>query len=109
MIDPATFLLHTPEAEKTIVYTQTPDGDIEQHPALLVAQTRHRKLFITLETRRRYLVHTFTADEPDEPEQEFVDDYAEVEELLEDAGLDGIHDGEQGLVYHNLLYLLMNP
>jgi hypothetical protein len=110
MIDPETFLLHTPDAEKTVVYVHTPDGDIEQYPALLVAQTHRRKLFITLEARRRYLTHTLVEDgPPDEVEQEFLDDYAEVEDLMEDAGLDGIHDGEQGIVYHNLLYLLMNP
>ncbi|AII53220.1 hypothetical protein [Hymenobacter sp. APR13] len=45
----------------------------------------------------------------DEPEIEFLTDYEEVEALLEDAGLDGMHDGEQGILYHNLLFLLMNP
>ena len=58
--------------------------------------------------RRRYLVHTEVPGE-EEPEIDFLTDYEEVEALLEDAGLDGIYDGEQGILYHNLLYLLMNP
>ncbi|MBC8082308.1 MAG: hypothetical protein H7Z21_03795 [Hymenobacter sp.] len=108
-LDPDIFLHHTPDAEKTVVYTQTADGELEQHPALLVAQTRRQKLFITLEAQRRYLTHTRPDDDSGDVEQDFVLDYAEVEALLEDAGLDGIHDGEQGIVYHNLLFLLMNP
>ncbi len=31
------------------------------------------------------------------------------EALLEDAGLYGAYDEELGIVYHNLLFLLMNP
>ena len=110
-LDSATYLLHTAEAEKTIIYLHGPDDeDNEVHacPALLIAQTKYRKLFITLETPRRYLAHTQVPGE-EEVEIEFLDDYEEVEALLEDAGLDGIHDGEQGVLYHNLLYLLMNP
>ena len=107
-VDSATFLLHAPAAEKTIVESPTATGR-EQHAALLIAQTRQQKLFVTLEARRRYLTHTLVADSPGEVELDFVQDYAEVEALLEDAGLDGIHDGEQGIVYHNLLFLLMNP
>ncbi|MBG8555531.1 hypothetical protein [Hymenobacter guriensis] len=109
-LDLATFLLHTPEAEKTTVYLHSDDEDddtLRTCAALLVAQTQDQKLFITLETPRRYLAHTQHPDE-DEPEIEFLHDYEEVEALLEDAGLDGLHDGERGILYHNLLYLLMN-
>ena len=110
-LDPATYLLHTAEAEKTIIYLHGPDDDddeVHACPALLIAQTKYRKLFIALETPRRYLAHTQVPGE-EEVEIEFLDDYEEVEALLEDAGLDGLHDGEQGILYHNLLYLLMNP
>ena len=41
-------------------------------------------------------------------EIDFLQDYEAVEALLEDAGLDGIYDGDQGILYHNLLFLLMN-
>ncbi|NVO32785.1 hypothetical protein [Hymenobacter lapidiphilus] len=111
-LDTYTFLQHTTEAEKTTVYTrgEDEDGDEVLIPcsALLIAQTEHQKLYITLEPRRRYLTHTLIPGEP-EPEIDFLRDYEEVEALLEDAGLDGIHDGEQGILYHNLLFLLMNP
>ncbi|HEX8426330.1 hypothetical protein [Hymenobacter sp.] len=108
-LDLASFYQYTPENEKTTVYIQTPDGEeMEPCDALLVAQTKFRKLYITLERRRRYLVFTQVPDS-EELEMEFLHDYEEVETLLEDAGLDGIHDGEQGILYHNLLYLLMNP
>ncbi|TGE06576.1 hypothetical protein [Hymenobacter fodinae] len=107
-LDLASFLQHTPESEKTVIYLHTDEETITSYDALLIAQTRYRKLFITLEPKRRYLVHTMLPDE-EEPEIDFLTDYEEVEALLEDAGLDGIHDGEQGILYHNLLYLLMNP
>jgi hypothetical protein len=107
-LDLASFLHHTPESEKTTIYLHTDEETITSYEALLVAQTRFRKLFITLEPKRRYLVHTAVPGE-EEPEIDFLQDYEEVEALLEDAGLDGIHDGEQGILYHNLLFLLMNP
>jgi hypothetical protein len=107
-IDLASFLHHTPEREKTTVYVHLDEDEIAAYDALLIAQTRYRKLYITLEPRRRYLTHTQQPDE-EEVEIDFLQDYEEVEALLEDAGLDGIHDGEQGILYHNLLYLLMNP
>jgi hypothetical protein len=108
-LDSASFFQYTPETEKTTIYIQTPDGDdMESCDALLVAQTKHQKLYITLERKRRYLSYTQLPDS-DETEMEFLQDYEEVEALMEDAGLDGIHDGEQGIVYHNLLFLLMNP
>lgn len=107
-IDLASFLHHTPESEKTTVFIHIDEDEIASYDALLVAQTRFRKLYITLEPTRRYLVHTYHPDE-EEPEIDFLTDYEEVEALLEDAGLDGIHDGEQGILYHNLLFLLMNP
>ncbi|AHJ98511.1 hypothetical protein [Hymenobacter swuensis] len=107
-LDLASFLHHTPENEKTTVFIHVDEDEIASYDALLVAQTRFRKLFITLEPKRRYLTHTHQPDE-EEPEIDFLTDYEEVEALLEDAGLDGIHDGEQGILYHNLLFLLMNP
>lgn len=108
-LDLASFLQHTPDAEKTAIQLYTPDGRATYScQALLVAQTRLQKLYITLETPRRYLAHTRDAD-TGEVEIDFLRDYEEVEALLEDAGLDGIHDGEQGILYHNLLFLLMNP
>jgi hypothetical protein len=107
-IDLASFLLHTPESEKTTVFIHVDEDEVASYDALLVAQTRFRKLFITLEPRRRYLVHTQVPGEED-VEIDFLQDYEEVEALLEDAGLDGTHDGEQGILYHNLLFLLMNP
>jgi len=107
-LDLETFLQHTPDAEKTIIHTQKGNRR-QQFPALLVAQTPQQKLFVTLEARRRYVTHTLADDNPDELELDFVEDYAEVEALLEDAGLYGQHDGEVGIVYHNLLFLLMNP
>ncbi|GAA3924529.1 hypothetical protein [Hymenobacter algoricola] len=110
-LDPATFLLHTEPAAKTTVRTRAADGTEHEIAALLIAQTRDQKLFITLETPRRYLTHTRLPDGEDEDEIEidFVQDYAEIEALLEDAGLDGLHAGERGVLYPNLLYLLMNP
>ncbi|SET54736.1 hypothetical protein [Hymenobacter actinosclerus] len=111
-LDTYTFLQHTADAEKTIVYTRGEDEDGDEIlipcPALLIAQTEHQKLYITIESQRRYLTHTLIPGEL-EPETDFLRDYEEVEALLEDAGLDGIHDGEQGILYHNLLFLLMNP
>ncbi|WBO86673.1 hypothetical protein [Hymenobacter yonginensis] len=107
-LDLASFLHHTPEREKTTVFIHVDEDEIESYDALLVAQTRHQKLFITLEPRRRYLTHTQVSGE-EEPEIDFLTDYEEVEALMEDAGLDGLHDGEQGILYHNLLFLLMNP
>ncbi|MCA8831082.1 hypothetical protein [Hymenobacter pini] len=107
-IDLASFLHHTPESEKTTVYVHLDEDEIAAYDALLIAQTRYRKLYITLEPKRRYLIHTQQPDS-EEVEIDFLQDYEEVEALLEDAGLDGIHDGEQGILYHNLLYLLMNP
>ncbi|RYU77777.1 hypothetical protein [Hymenobacter persicinus] len=110
-LDSASFLHHTDPAEKTTVYTRVADGDVTEVPALLIAQTQWQKLFITLEKPRRYLTHTRPPDSADEDELEidFVQDYEEVEALMEDAGLDGLHDGERGMLYHNLLFLLMNP
>ncbi|MCB2377987.1 hypothetical protein LGH70_10370 [Hymenobacter sp. BT635] len=108
-LDPATFFHHAADNEKTIVYTQTVDGDMEPHDALLIAQTNRQRLFVTLEKRRRYVTYTFVDDATDDVELDFVQDYQEVEELLEDAGLYGSHDGEVGILYHNLLFLLMNP
>lgn len=107
-LDLASFLHHTPENEKTTLYVHVDEETVEPYEALLVAQTRYRKLYITLEPRRRYLVHTQLKD-ADDVEIDFLQDYEEVEALIEDAGLDGIHDGEQGILYHNLLFLLMNP
>lgn len=107
-LDLPSFLLHTAPAEKTTVYTRNPDGSLREHLALLIAQTKHQKLFITVEAKRRYVTHTLHPDS-DELEIDFLQDYEQVEALLEDAGLDGIHDGEQGILYHNLLFLLMNP
>lgn len=106
-LDLASFLRHTPESEKTTVFVHIDEDTMDSYEALLIAQTRYRKLFITVETTRRYLTHTQIPGE-EEPEIEFLQDYTEVEALLEDAGLDGIHDGEQGILYHNLLFLLMN-
>ncbi|MCC2548222.1 hypothetical protein LJY25_17360 [Hymenobacter sp. BT175] len=108
-IDLATFLRHTPEAEKTTIYVQLDEEETEAYDALLIAQTPRQKLFITLEARRRYVTHTLVDDDPGEVELDFVQDYAEVEALLEDAGLYGAYDEELGILYHNLLYLLMNP
>ncbi|GAA4013697.1 hypothetical protein GCM10022408_28510 [Hymenobacter fastidiosus] len=108
-IDHATFLRHTPEAEKTIVYVVVDEDETEPYDALLIAQTPRQKLFITLEARRRYLTHTLAADDDDEVELDFVQDYEEVEALLEDAGLYGTHHDGLGMLYHNLLFLLMNP
>ncbi|SNR62726.1 MULTISPECIES: hypothetical protein [Hymenobacter] len=107
-LDPASFLQHAAPDEKTTVYTKAADGTIQEHPALLIAQTKTQKLFITLEKRRRYVAHTQVPDSND-IEIDFLQDYEEIEALMEDAGLDGIHDGEQGILYHNLLFLLMNP
>ena len=107
-LDLETFLQHAPDAEKTIIHTQKGNRR-QQFPALLVAQTLNQKLFVTLEAQRRYVTHTIVEDSPDEVELDFVEDYAEVEALMEDAGLYGLHDGEVGIVYHNLLFLLMNP
>ncbi|MCB2408035.1 hypothetical protein [Hymenobacter lucidus] len=108
-LDPITFLQHTADAEKTVVYTQTPDGDEQPLPALLIAQTNRQRLFVTLEARRRYVTYSFLDDSSDDMELDFVQDYEEVEALMEDAGLFGSHDGEVGILYHNLLFLLMNP
>lgn len=107
-IDTNSFLQHTAEAEKTTVYLHSDDDTVSSCSALLIAQTRYQKLFITLEPKRRYLTHTQVPGEQ-EVEIDFLQDYEEVEALMEDAGLDGIHDGEQGILYHNLLFLLMNP
>ena len=111
-LDTLTFLQHTTEAEKTTVYIHGEDSDGEDvlHAceALLIARTEYQKLFITVEPRRRYLTHTQVPGEVD-VEIDFLQDYEEVEALLEDAGLDGIFDGDQGILYHNLLFLLMNP
>lgn len=107
-LDLASYVLHTPESEKTTVFVHLDEETIASYDALLVAQTKYRKLFITLEPARRYLTHTQSPEE-EEIEIDFLSDYEEVEALIEDAGLDGIHDGEQGILYHNLLYLLMNP
>jgi hypothetical protein len=108
-LDIASFLLHTPESEKTTIHIRSADGRSTQPcEALLIAETKHQKLYITLEKKRRYLAYTRVPNS-EEIEIDFLRDYEEVEALLEDAGLDGIHDGEQGILYHNLLYLLMNP
>jgi len=107
-LDSASFWHHTAPAEKTTVYVRAADESLREIPALLIAQTRDQHLFITLEQPRRYVTHTWLPDE-EEQEIDFLEDYAEVEALLEDAGLDGLHDGERGIVYHNLLFLLMNP
>lgn len=107
-LDRATFLHHTPPAEKTVVHTRTAAGRPQQHDALLVAQTRHQKLFVTLEAQRRYLTHTLHPGSA-EVELDFVQDYEEVEALLAEAGRQGRHDGQQGVLYHNLLFLLVNP
>lgn len=107
-LDLETFLQHAPDAEKTVIHTQE-NNRHQQYPALLIAQTYSQKLFVTLEAKRRYVTHTLSEENPDEIELDFVEDYAEVEALLEDAGLYGLHDGEVGVVYHNLLFLLMNP
>ena len=66
-IDLASFLHHTPESEKTTVYVHVDEDEIAAYDALLVAQTRFRKLYITLEPKRRYLAHTQIAGE-EEPE-----------------------------------------
>jgi len=107
-LDLETFLQHAPDAEKTVIHTHK-GKQRQQFPALLVAQTLRQKLFITLEAQRRYVTHTLAEDNEEEIELDFVEDYAEVEALMEDAGLYGLHDGEVGIVYHNLLFLLMNP
>ncbi|GAB3238265.1 hypothetical protein GCM10027346_30660 [Hymenobacter seoulensis] len=108
-LDPASFLLHTPASEKTTILIRSADGQSTQPcEALLIAQTKHQRLFITLEKKRRYLTYTQVPNS-EEVEMDFLRDYEEVEALMEDAGLDGIHDGEQGILYHNLLFLLMNP
>ena len=108
-LDTASFLLHTPDSEKTTIHIRTADG-LSTTPcdALLIAQTKRQKLYITLEKKRRYLAYTQVPNSEEE-EIDFLRDYEEVEALLEDAGLDGIYDGEQGILYHNLLFLLMNP
>lgn len=109
-LDPATFLHHTADAEKTVVQTRTAAGRWQQHAALLVAETRRQKLFVTLETPRRYLTHTLVEDGPaGEVELDFAQDYEEVAALMEAAGRHGTHDGAQGILYHNLLFLLLNP
>ncbi|QDA61479.1 hypothetical protein [Hymenobacter jejuensis] len=108
-LDSSTFFLHTPDAEKTTIETQTASGSVQQHDALLIAQTPRQKLFVTLDTKRRYVTLTYVDDSSDDIELDFVQDYEEVEDLLEDAGLYGRHDGELGVLYHNLLFLLMNP
>ncbi|TGD79816.1 hypothetical protein [Hymenobacter wooponensis] len=108
-LDITSFLLHTPESEKTTIHIRSADGrNTQPCEALLIAETKHQKLYITLEKKRRYLAHTRVPNS-EEVEIDFLRDYEEVEALMEDAGLDGIHDGEQGILYHNLLYLLMNP
>ncbi|MBC6989450.1 hypothetical protein [Hymenobacter sp. BT491] len=107
-LDSSTFLLHTPEGEKTTIQTQTATGSIQQHDALLIAQTPGQKLFVTLEAKRRYVTLTYLSNASDDVELDFVQDYEEVEDLMEDAGLYGRHDGELGVLYHNLLFLLMN-
>ncbi|AII53219.1 hypothetical protein [Hymenobacter sp. APR13] len=48
-LDPATYLLHTAAAEKTTVYVHLDEDTVEAYEALLIAQTRHQKLFITVE------------------------------------------------------------
>lgn len=106
-LDLATFLLHAAPAEKTTIQVQTARGP-QALDALLIAQTPRQKLFITLEATRRYLTHTILNDASDDIELDFLQDYEEVEELMEDAGLYGHHDGELGILYHNLLFLLMN-
>ncbi|UYZ63696.1 hypothetical protein [Hymenobacter weizhouensis] len=106
-LDPATFLQHTAPAEKTVVHVRTATGQTQPHDALLVAQTPRQKLFVTLEPRRRYLTHTQHAG-PDDVELDFVQDYDEVESLLAAAGRFGPYDGQQGILYHHLLYLLVN-
>jgi|GEM_PF-2756782 len=106
-LDSATYLLHTDAAHKTIIQTQTADG-LQEHDALLIAQTYRQKLFVTLEAQRRYVMFTWPEDASGEMELDFVQDYEEVEEVMEDAGLYGSHDGEVGILYHNLLFLLMN-
>jgi hypothetical protein len=108
-LDSTSFLLHTSPEEKTTIYTKAADGTTQECQALLIAQTRTQKLFITIEKKRRYVTHTQVPGSAEEVEIDFLQDYEEVEALMEDAGLDGIHDGEQGILYHNLLYLLMNP
>ena len=111
-LDILTYLQHTTEAEKTTFYTHEEDEDgedtLQAREALLIACTQYQKLFITLEPRRRYLTHSQVPGE-EEVEIDFLQDYEEVEAILEDAGLDGIYDGDQGILYHNLLFLLMNP
>lgn len=107
-LDSRTFLQHTAAAEKTIIQTRTAAGP-RQYDALLIAQTSRQKLFITLEAKRRYVTHTYINDTTDEVELDFVQDYEEVEALLNDAGCYGRHAGEVGILYHNLLFLLMNP
>ncbi|HEX8348869.1 MAG TPA: hypothetical protein VF598_02835, partial [Hymenobacter sp.] len=105
----ASFLQHTADNEKTTVHTRATNGrGAQQYDALLIAQTKSQKLFITLERKRRYVTFTQLEDS-DDIELDFLQDYAEVEAIMEDAGLDGIHDGERGILYHNLLFLLMNP
>jgi hypothetical protein len=106
-LDSATLLLHTDAAQKTIIQTQTATG-LQEHDALLIAQTYQQKLFVTLEAQRRYVTFTWPDDATGEVELDFVQDYEEVEALLEDAGLYGAYDGEVGILYHNLLFLLVN-
>ncbi|ALD20686.1 hypothetical protein [Hymenobacter sp. DG25A] len=116
-LDSATFFLHAAPDEKTTVYVQNAQSEFEDEEdnhegrrcdALLIAQTYDQKLFVTLEEPRRYLTHTQLDEHSKEVEIDFLRDYEEVEEIMEEAGLAGMYNGAEGILYHNLLFLLMN-
>ncbi|AIZ64159.1 hypothetical protein PK28_11505 [Hymenobacter sp. DG25B] len=118
-LDSATFFLHAAPSEKTTVYVHAgPNADHDEEEedgsqgrrcdALLIAQTYDQKLFVTLEEPRRYLTHTQLDEHSKDVEIDFLRDYEEVEEIMEEAGLAGMYNGAEGIVYHNLLFLVMN-
>ena len=128
-LDLATFLQYAPAAEKLTVWLPAAaadaayndedyaasggedDDDLRACPALLIAQTPRQQAFVVLTAPRRYLLRTLAPDAPAdaEPELDLLPDYESLEALLDEAALYGRHQDGAGLLYHNLLFLLLNP
>ena len=133
-LDLATFLQYAPDAEKMTVWVHSPasvypadEGDDDAagyapdddeddeapraHLALLIAQTPRQQAFVVLTTPRRYLIRTMPPEVQNEAEAELdlLPDFEQLETLLDEAALYGRHQDGAGLLYHNLLFLLLNP